>query len=43
MELEVFAIHMNGQELDESVLKQIGWEMPYHIFFILHMSLKARQ
>ena len=34
-ELEVFEIQLNGQELDEAVLKQIDREIPYHILFIL--------
>ena len=34
-ELEVFEIHLNGQELDENVLLQIDREVPYHILFIL--------
>lgn len=34
-ELEVFEIRLNGNELDESVLKQIDREIPYHILFLL--------
>ncbi|MBQ6026732.1 MAG: DUF4391 domain-containing protein [Lachnospiraceae bacterium] len=34
-ELEVFEIQLNGQELDEAVLRQIDREIPYHILFIL--------
>ena len=34
-ELEVFEIKLNGNELDESVLKQIDREIPYHILFLL--------
>jgi len=34
-ELEVFEIRLNGNELDESVLRQIDREIPYHILFIL--------
>lgn len=41
-ELEVFEIRLNGQELDESVLKQIDREIPYHILFILQYEDKCR-
>lgn len=41
-ELEVFEIKLNGQELDESVLKQIDREIPYHILFILQYEDKCR-
>ena len=41
-ELEVFEIHLNGQELDESVLKQIDREIPYHILFILQYEDKSK-
>ena len=34
-ELEVFEIKLNGNELDESVLKQIDRQIPYHILFLL--------
>lgn len=34
-ELEVFEILLNGNELDEAVLKQIDREIPYHILFVL--------
>lgn len=34
-ELEVFEICLNGQQLDESVLRQIDKEIPYHILFLL--------
>lgn len=34
-ELEVFEIRLNGNELDESILKQIDREIPYHILFLL--------
>ena len=39
-ELEVFEIRLNGQELDESVLKQIDREIPYHILFLLNFENK---
>lgn len=39
-ELEVFEIKLNGQELDESVLKQIDREIPYHILFLLQYENK---
>ncbi|MCM1129796.1 MAG: DUF4391 domain-containing protein [Alistipes senegalensis] len=35
LELEVFEIHLNGEELDKNVLLQIDREIPYHILFIL--------
>ena len=41
-ELEVFEIRLNGQELDESVLKQIDREIPYHILFILQYEDKSK-
>lgn len=34
-ELEVFEIRLNTPELDESVLRQIDREIPYHILFLL--------
>ncbi len=34
-EIEVFRILLNGKELDESVLRQIDREIPYHILFLL--------
>ena len=34
-ELEVFEIKLNGQQLDEAVLRQIDKEIPYHILFLL--------
>lgn len=37
-EIEVFEIRLNGQELDESVLRQIDREIPYHILFLLHFE-----
>jgi hypothetical protein len=41
-ELEVFEIQLNGQELDEAVLKQIDREIPYHILFILKNENKCK-
>lgn len=41
-ELEVFEIRLNGQELDETVLKQIDREIPYHILFILRFGDKCK-
>ena len=41
-EVEVFEIRLNGLELDESVLKQIDREIPYHILFILRYEDKCR-
>lgn len=37
-ELEVFEIKLNGNELDESVLKQIDRGIPYHILFLLEFE-----
>ena len=39
-ELEVFEIKLNGQKLDESVLRQIDKEIPYHILFLLEYDGK---
>ncbi|MUP49666.1 DUF4391 domain-containing protein [Veillonellaceae bacterium M1-70] len=39
-ELEVFEIKLNGQQLDESVLRQIDKEIPYHILFLLEYDGK---
>ena len=34
-ELEVFTIELNGNTLNEAVLRQIDREIPYHILFVL--------
>ena len=34
-EVEVFEVRLNEPHLDESVLKQIDQEIPYHILFVL--------
>lgn len=39
-ELEVFQIHLNNPTLDESLLRQIDREIPYHILFILEYDNK---
>lgn len=39
-ELEVFEIRLNGQQIDESVLRQIDKEIPYHILFLLEYEGK---
>lgn len=39
-EIEVFEIRLNGQRLDESVLRQIDKEIPYHILFLLEYEGK---
>ena len=39
-ELEVFEIKLNGQQLDEAVLRQIDKEIPYHILFLLEYDGK---
>ncbi len=41
-EIEVFRILLNGQELDEAVLRQIDREIPYHILFILESENKVQ-
>lgn len=42
MEIEVFEIQLNTPELDESVLRQIDREIPYHILFLLEYSGQYR-
>lgn len=39
-ELEIFEVKLNGQQLDESVLRQIDKEIPYHILFLLEYDGK---
>lgn len=39
-EIEVFEIRLNGQRFDESVLRQIDKEIPYHILFLLEYKGK---
>lgn len=39
-ELEVFEVKLNGQQLDEFVLRQIDKEIPYHILFLLEYEGK---
>lgn len=39
-ELEVFEVKLNGKQLDESVLRQIDKEIPYHILFLLEYDGK---
>ena len=39
-ELEVFTIKLSDEELDESVLRQIDKEIPYHILFLLQYDDK---
>ena len=39
-EIEVFEIKLNEQKLDESVLRQIDKEIPYHIIFLLEYDGK---
>lgn len=39
-ELEVFQIRLNNPTLDESLLRQIDREIPYHILFILEYDNK---
>ena len=41
-ELQVFSIALNNGTLDESVLKQIDREIPYHILFILEYEGKVQ-
>ena len=42
MEIEVFEVRMSAPELDESVLRQIDREIPYHILFLLEYEDKYR-
>ena len=37
-ELEVFTIELNGDTLNEAVLRQIDREIPYHILFVLQFE-----
>ena len=39
-EIELFEIKLNEQKLDESVLRQIDKEIPYHIVFLLEYEGK---
>ncbi|MCM1124488.1 MAG: DUF4391 domain-containing protein [Eubacterium sp.] len=39
-EVEVFEIRLNGQQFDESALRQIDKEIPYHILFLLEYEGK---
>lgn len=39
-ELEVFTIKLSDEELDESILRQIDKEIPYHILFLLQYDDK---
>lgn len=39
-ELEVFEIHLNSPALDDSLLRQIDREIPYHILFLLEYQRK---
>lgn len=39
-ELEIFQIKMNRNQMDETVLKQIDREIPYHILFLLEYEGK---
>lgn len=39
-EVEIFEIKLNSQPLDESVLRQIDREVPYHIIFLLEYEGK---
>lgn len=41
-ELEVFSIRLNEGLLDESVLRQIDREIPYHILFLLEYEGKVQ-
>lgn len=42
MEIEVFEIQLNTLVLDESALRQIDREIPYHILFLLEYSGQYR-
>lgn len=39
-EIEIFEVKLNEQKLDESVLRQIDKEIPYHIVFLLEYGGK---
>ncbi|MBR3430561.1 MAG: DUF4391 domain-containing protein [Clostridia bacterium] len=41
-EIQVFCIRLNSDALDESVLKQIDRDIPYHILFILEFNGKVQ-
>lgn len=41
-EIEIFEVRLNAPQLDESVLRQIDKEIPYHILFILTCEGKAQ-
>ena len=41
-EIEVFEVQLSAPELDESVLRQIDREIPYHILFLLEYEGKYR-
>lgn len=41
-EIEVFEVRLSAPELDESVLRQIDREIPYHILFLLEYDGKYR-
>lgn len=42
MEIEVFEVRLSAPELDESVLRQIDREIPYHILFLLEYEGRYR-
>ena len=41
-EIEVFEVRLSAPKLDESVLRQIDQEIPYHILFLLEYEGKYR-
>lgn len=41
-EIEVFEVRLSAPELDESVLRQIDREIPYHMLFLLEYEGKYR-
>ena len=41
-EIEVFEVRLSAPELDESVLRQIDREIPYHILFLLEYEGRYR-
>jgi len=41
-EIEVFEVRLSAPDLDESVLRQIDREIPYHILFLLEYEGKYR-
>lgn len=41
-ELQIFEVHLNGAQIDETVLRQIDRAIPYHILFLLIRQERVR-